>query len=226
MGRAHVNFKCLVDGASTALDNKPYCKNPKCGKLFANLPCANTMTVLFARLRERYKDREINRDQMKVIWFRYLDKVKIALIEQSHIEQEKMLQKFDEDDESDEDMTPVRETPKKQVAKEVATKINTSYDKHVEHEIRVHLMSFLVRKDFNMAKDFWETCCGFDQWDLYFTKVSSYEAWRDDEIQVSQTFKEYIFKQKVLAFLKSCNWPVDITKPLWVELGYEEWELA
>lgn len=221
MGRAHVNFKCLVDGTATALDNKPYCKNPKCGKLFANLPCANTMTVLYARLRDRYKDRDINRDQMKVIWFRYLDKVKLALIEQSHIEQEKMLQKLDDDEGSDEDMAPAREAPKK-----TPNKPNTAFDKHVEHDIRAHIMKFLVKMEFNLAREFWDICCGFDQWDLYFKKATANEPWNEDEIHVSNTFKEYNFKPRVLAFLKSSNWPDDISKALWTELGYEAWELA
>jgi len=91
---------------------------------------------------------------------------------------------------------------------------NTEYDRHEELEIRTSLIKFMIQTQMTNTRKVWDIGCGFTHYDTYYAWALRNDT-STENLPLSTSFKPSLFRQQLMAFMKSSKVSKDMAKVLW-----------
>jgi len=230
MGRGSVLFKCVIDGYETAQPGQAICKRARCEHIFRKLQASKTLNKKYENARERYKIKEVTREQIQreLQAMREFTKVEITKLQRSLHENEMSKISVIEDVPppstavpavpavpTEPPVPPVPAVPAVPPVAPVLVK-NTEYDRHEELEIRTSLIKFMIQTQMTNTRRVWEIGCGFTDYDTYYAWALQKDA-STDNLPLSTSFKPSLFRQRLVLFLKQSELSKEMARVLWEE---------
>ena len=231
MGRGSVLFKCVIDGYETAQPGQAICKRARCEHIFRKLQASKTLNKKYENARERYKIKEVTREQIQreLQAMREFTKVEITKLQRSLHENE--MSKISVIEDVPPPSTAVPAVPAVPPVPPVLTVSamptvptvplvptvpikNTEYDRHEELEIRTSLIKFMIQTQMTNTRKVWEIGCGFTHYDTYYAWALRNDT-STENLPLSTSFKPSLFRQQLMAFMKCSKVSKDMAKVLW-----------